>query len=81
MAFDNTVQAGRSTLVRYRFQVPADVQGRITITAKVNYRHLRQSYLNNIFGTDHPAYPIVEIASRTRTLDIGAKQANARRSQ
>lgn len=71
VAFDNTVQAGRSTLVRYRFQVPADVQGPISISAKVNYRHLRQSYLNNIFGTDHPAYPIVEIASRTRTLDMG----------
>jgi len=43
----------------------------VTITAKVNYRHLRQSYLNNIFGKDHPAYPLVEIASRTRVLNIG----------
>ena len=42
------------------------------MTARVNYRHLRQSYLNNIFGEDHPAYPVVEIASRTRTLNIGA---------
>jgi tetratricopeptide (TPR) repeat protein len=37
----------------------------------VNYRHLRQSYLNNIFGKDHPAYPIVELASRSRVLKIG----------
>jgi tetratricopeptide (TPR) repeat protein len=42
--------------------------------AQVNYRHLRQSYLNNIFGADHPAYPVVEIASRSRTLNIGENQ-------
>jgi Tfp pilus assembly protein PilF len=71
VAFDNTVQAGRSTLVRYQFAVPADVNSPITITAKVNYRHFRQSYLNNVFGKDHPAYPVVEMASRTRTLAIG----------
>jgi tetratricopeptide (TPR) repeat protein len=44
----------------------------------VNYRHLRQSYLNNIFGKgDHPAYPIIEIASRTRVLKIGENTPEA----
>jgi tetratricopeptide (TPR) repeat protein len=71
VAYDNTVQAGRSALVRYQFQMPADIKGGVSVTAKVNYRHLRQSYLNNIFGTDHPAYPVIELASRTRTLQIG----------
>ncbi len=71
VAYDNTIPAGRSTLVRYRFRVPADVKGFITITAKVNYRHYRQSYINNVMGNDHPAYPVVEIAARTRTLQIG----------
>lgn len=70
-AYDNTIQAGRSVLVRYRFAIPANSKGPLTITAKVNYRHLRQSYLNNIFGKDHPAYPVVELASRSRTLYIG----------
>ena len=54
-------QAGRSVLVRYEFRIPADVKGPLTVTARVNYRHLRQSYLNNVFGADHPAYPVVEI--------------------
>ena len=71
VAYDNSVQAGRSVLVRYQFRMPADTTGAVTIMAKVNYRHLRQSYLNNIFGKDHPAYPVVEIASRTRVLKIG----------
>ena len=71
VAYDNTVPAGRSVLVRYQFRLPANAMGAVTVTAKVNYRHLRQSYLNNIFGKDHPAYPVVEIASRSRVLKIG----------
>jgi tetratricopeptide (TPR) repeat protein len=74
VAYDNTIQSGRSALVRYQFHLPAEAQGPFTMRAQVNYRHLRQSYLNNIFGADHPAYPVVEIASRSRTLSIGENQ-------
>ena len=74
VAYDNTVAAGRSVLVRYQFRVPAGIKGSISLTAKINYRHLRQSYLNNIFGKDHPAYPVVELTSRTRKLNIGENQ-------
>jgi hypothetical protein len=77
VAYDNTVQSGRSALVRYRFQIPANIKGPVTLTAKVNYRHFRQSYLNNIFGPDHPAYPLVELASRSRTLNIGQNAPEA----
>jgi len=78
VAYDNTVQAGRSVLVRYQFRLPANASGDFSVTAKVNYRHLRQSYLNNIFGKDdHPAYPVVEIASRTRVLKIGENTPGA----
>ena len=75
VAYDNTVPAGRSTLVRYEFRIPAGAKGPLTLTARVNYRHLRQSYLNNVLGEDHPAYPVVEIASRTRVLNIGDNPA------
>ena len=34
VAYDNTVQSGRSALVRYQFQLPADVKGPITLTAQ-----------------------------------------------
>jgi Tfp pilus assembly protein PilF len=77
VAYDNTIQAGRSTLIRYQFQIPEEVEGPLTITAKVNYRHLRQSYINNVFGKDHPAYPVIELASRTRTLNIGDNPVSA----
>jgi tetratricopeptide (TPR) repeat protein len=71
VAYDNSIQAGRSVLVRYQFRIPSDLKGPITITAKVNYRHFRQSFMNNVFGPDHPVYPIVEIASRSRVLHVG----------
>lgn len=71
VAYDNTVQAGRSVLVRYEFRVPPDAKGPLTVTARVNYRHFRQSYLNNVLGTDHPAYPVVELAARSRVFVLG----------
>src|SRR5450755_4566302 len=77
VAYDSTVPAGRSGLIRYEFRIPANAKGPLTVTARVNYRHLRQSYLNNIFGKDHPAYPIVEIQTRTRTLNLGDNPAAA----
>ena len=77
MAYDNTIQAGRSALVRYQFHIPQSAKSPLTITARVNYRHLRQSYLNNVFGKDHPAYPVVELAVKSRTLNIGDNPAIA----
>ena len=57
VAYDNTIQSGRSALVRYQFRIPADAKGPLTVTARVNYRHLRQSYLNNIFGDGPSSLP------------------------
>ena len=77
VAYDNSVQAGRSTMVRYEFRIPENIKGAVTVSARVNYRHLRQSYMNNVLGTDHPAYPIVQLASRSRILNIGENSAEA----
>ena len=75
--YDNTIEAGRSTMVRYEFQIPANAKGALTISARINYRHLRQSFLNNVLGDDHAAYPTVELSSRTRTLNIGENSSTA----
>ena len=71
VAYDNTIQAGRSALIRYEFRLPKEIKGPISVTAAVEYRHLRQTYLNNVLGPDHAAYPVIELASRTRSLKIG----------
>lgn len=75
VAYDNTIQSGRSDLVRYEFHIPARAKSPLTITARVNYRHYRQSYINHVLGPKHPAYPIVVLASQTRTIHIGRNAA------
>jgi tetratricopeptide (TPR) repeat protein len=72
-AYDNTIMPGRSDLVRYRFTVPHDARGPITLTARLNYRRFRQGYLNFVLK-EQPRYPIVEIASRQLVLNVGANK-------
>ena len=50
VAYNNTIQSGRSQIVRYEFKVPADAVGPITITAKVNYRHFNQHFIDYGMG-------------------------------
>jgi tetratricopeptide (TPR) repeat protein len=78
LAYDNTIQSGRSALVRYEFPIPAGAKGSLRVTARVNYRHYRQTYINNVLGPDHPAYPVVELASQTRVITLGLNPAGSR---
>jgi tetratricopeptide (TPR) repeat protein len=71
VAYNNTIQSGRSQIVRYEFKVPADAVGPIAITARVNYRHFNQHFIDYAVP-HHEAMPVAEIASRTRTLALGA---------
>ena len=74
VAFNNTIISGRSQIVRYGFKVPAGATGPITMTAKVDYRRFNQHFIEFGFGK-HYQLPVVEMASRTRTLAIGANPA------
>ena len=75
-AYNNTIASGRSQIVRYEFTVPKDETGPITITAKVNYRRFTQHFIDYGLGK-HYEMPIVEIASRSRTLVVGANDKTA----
>jgi tetratricopeptide (TPR) repeat protein len=76
VAYNNTIQSGRSQIVRYEFRVPADAVGPITVTAKVNYRHFNQHFIDYAVGK-HDQMPVAEVAARTRTLALGANTAAA----
>ena len=69
-AYNNTINSGRSQVVRYEFSVPKDATGPISMTAKVNYRRFNQHFIDFIFNK-HVDMPVVEMASRTRTLTLG----------
>jgi Tfp pilus assembly protein PilF len=74
VAYNNTIQSGRSQIVRYEFKVPADPAGPITVTAKVNYRRFNQRFIDYGLGL-HYQMPVVEMATRTRVLALGANPA------
>lgn len=71
VAYSNTITSGRSQVVRYEFKVPKEATGRITITATVNYRRFDQHFIDFAMGK-HYEMPVVQMASRTRTLVLGA---------
>jgi Flp pilus assembly protein TadD len=73
IAFNNTIISGRSQIVRFGFKLPAGVAGPITLTAKVNYRRFNQRFIEFGLGK-HYQLPVVEMASRTRTIALGANQ-------
>ncbi len=76
-AYDNTIMPGRSDLVRYRFTVPRDVRGPVTLTARLNYRRFRQAYTNFVLK-EQPHYPVVEISSRSLALNVGDNKGGGR---
>ena len=75
-AYDNTILPGRSDLVQYRFWVPANATGTITLTAKVNYRRFRRGFTDFVFQAPRE-FPIVEIASKSATLQLGMNKPPA----
>jgi tetratricopeptide (TPR) repeat protein len=72
VAYNNTIQSGRSQVVRYQFRVPEKMTaGDLTVTAKVNYRRFDQHFID--FGLSKGyVQPVVVMTSRTRVLHVGA---------
>ena len=68
-AYNNTIQSGRSQLVRYRFRLPKAISGAVTITATIKYRRFDQRFIDFAItqtGLKEPKpypQPIIEVAS------------------
>jgi len=77
LAYNNTIQSGRSQLVRYRFRLPKDIAGSISLTATVRYRRFNQHFIDYAItetGQKEPKpypMPIIDMASETKTFKIG----------
>jgi Flp pilus assembly protein TadD len=72
VAYNNTIQSGRSQLVRYCFTMPSN--GPVTVTATVRYRRFDQHFMD--FGMSMPMgqhyiQPVVDMVSQTRTFATG----------
>ncbi len=70
IAYNNTIQSGRSQIVRYTFHMPNIATSPIRLTATVKYRRFDQHFIN--FGMGKPyEQPVIDMASQTRVLTIG----------
>ncbi len=74
LAYNNTIQSGRSQLVRYRFRLPKDMAGQVSLTATVRYRRFDQHFIDYAMdqkADQHYPQPIIDLASETKTFNIG----------
>ncbi len=77
VAYNNTIQSGRSQLVRYSFLMPKDATGPVTITATVKYRRFDQHFVDFGMGKNHYEQPIVDMVSQSRTFAPGDNAATS----
>lgn len=71
--YDNSIAAGKSDVVHYRFIVPET--GKFTMEAKVHYRRVTQEYSNYVLGRQNRSFtlPIIEMASTKNTISLSTK--------
>ena len=70
VAYNNTIQSGRSQIVRYSFRVPSSDTGALTLTATIKYRRFDQHFVD--FGmSKHYQEPVVDMVSTSRTIQVG----------
>ncbi len=72
VAYNNSIQSGRSQLVRYSFQMPSAANGAVTLTATVKYHRFDQHFIDFGMGKQHYNQPVVDMVSTSRILQVGA---------
>jgi tetratricopeptide (TPR) repeat protein len=76
VAYNNTIQSGRSQVVRYTFTMPTGATDSVTLTATVKYRRFDQHFMD--FGmAKHYEEPIVDMASASRIIRVGQNPVSA----
>ncbi len=71
VAYNNSIQSGRSQLVRYTFRMPAAADGAVTLTTTIKYRRFDQHFIDFAMSKEHYAEPVVDMVSTSRTLHVG----------
>jgi Flp pilus assembly protein TadD len=72
VAYNNTIQSGRSQVVRYCFTMPSS--GPVNVTTTVRYRRFDQRFID--FGMSEPqgqhyVQPVVDMVTQTRSFSVG----------
>ncbi len=70
VAYNNSIQSGRSQVVRYSFRMPANADGAVTLTATIKYRRFDQHFIDFGMGK-HYEQPVVDMISASRIIHVG----------
>ena len=73
--FNNFIPPGAARTVHYRFKVPADAAGSVTLSAAANYRKFSRDYSIFVGGENAPELPTTRISTDSVTLPISAENA------
>ncbi len=76
VAYNNSIQSGRSQLVRFTFRMPEGATDKVVMTATVKYRRFDQHFIDFGMGK-HYEEPVVDMVSTTRTIQVGDNPATA----
>jgi tetratricopeptide (TPR) repeat protein len=71
LAYNNAFQSGRSQLVRYRFRLPKEIAGTVSMTATVRYRRFNQHFIDYAMAQKQYPLPIIDMATETKSFKIG----------
>ena len=75
--YNNQIPPGADRVVHYRFTVPEDAKGSVTLSAAVNYRKASRDYSIFVGGPDAPKLPVVMISSDSVTLPVASASGSA----
>ena len=68
--YNNQIPPGAARTVHYRFTVPKDAKGSVTLTTAVNYRKASRDYSIFVGGLDALKLPVIQICSDSVTLPV-----------
>ncbi|HMA29149.1 MAG TPA: hypothetical protein VKS23_04745, partial [Thermoanaerobaculia bacterium] len=68
--FNNFIPPGAARTVHYRFTVPKDAKGSVTLSAALNYRKFSRDYSIFVGGPNAPDLPVTKISSDSVTLPV-----------
>lgn len=75
--YNHNIAPGADRVVHYRFTVPRDAHGFLTLAAAVNYRKFSRDYDIFTFGPNAPELPAVQISADTVLLPVAGAAAPA----
>ncbi len=73
--YNNFIPPGAARVVHYRFTVPKDATGSVTLSAALNYRKFSRDYSIFVAGPNAPELPVTRISADSVTLPVAPAPA------